>query len=201
MEEENNKFTWGDSIIIIKSAPDQFHPGEMASICGFHKIKSLETAAQFFCNVGEWIYTVEFGDGSDIQVAEHYLEKNLGIVHGKELSEYSNYFINAVVLKIKTDISSIKIQVKSSPVYQEISDNILLSNESRFDGKIIAAQIESIIIKNSSQSMGWQQEGKILSFEISDHELKLSIEWDRSKTTSFEIKSGQIWWENQNLGI
>lgn len=201
MEEENNKFTWGDSIIIIKSAPDQFHPGEMASICGFHKIKSLETAAQFSCNVGEWIYTVEFGDGSDIQVAEHYLEKSPEIVHGKELSKYSSYFINAVVLKIKMDISLIEIQIKSSPVYQEISDNILLSKESRFDGKIIMTQIESIIIKNSSQSIGWQQEGKLLSFEISNHELKLSIEWDRSKTTSFEIKSGQIWWENQNLGI
>ena len=195
MEEENNKFTWGDSIIIIKNAPDQFHPGEMASVCGFHKIKSLETAAQFSCNVGEWIYTVEFGDGSDMQVAEHYLEKNLGIVHGKELSEHSNYFINAAVLKIRMDLSLIEIQVKSSPVHREISDNIFLSKESRFDGKIIAAQIESIIIKNSSQSIGWRQEGKILSFEISDHELNLCIEWDRSKTTSFEIKSGQIWWE------
>jgi hypothetical protein len=197
MEEKNNKFTWGDSIIIIKSAPDEFHPGEVASICGFYKIKSPETAEQLFCNVGDWIYTVEFGDGNDIQVAEHYLEKNPGTVHGKELSKYNNYFINGVVLKIKMDISSIEIQVKSSPIHQAISDNFLLSNESRFNGKIIATQIENIIIKNSSHSMGWQQEGNILSFEVSDHVLKLSIEWDRSKTTSFEIKSGQIWWEKQ----
>jgi hypothetical protein len=37
MEKENNKFTWGDSVIIIKSAPDEFHPGEMASVCGFYQ--------------------------------------------------------------------------------------------------------------------------------------------------------------------
>lgn len=197
MEEENNKFTWGDSIIIIKSAPDQFHPGEMASICGFYKIKSPETAKQFACNMGDWIYTVEFGDGSDIQVAEHYLEKNPWIIHAKELSKYSNQFINGVIIKIKMDISSIEIQMKSAPIHQAISDNFLLSNESCFNGKIVATQIENIIIKNSSHSTGWEREGSILSFEISDHALKLSIEWNRFKTTSFEIKSGQIWWEKQ----
>jgi hypothetical protein len=35
-------------------------------------------------------------------------------------------------------------------------------------------------------------------FEISDRVLKLFVEWDRSKTTLFEIKSGQIWWEKQS---
>jgi len=74
MEEEDNKFTWGDSIIITKSAPGQFHPGEMASVCGFSKIKSLETAEKLSSKVGHWIYTVEFGDGSDVQVPEIYLE-------------------------------------------------------------------------------------------------------------------------------
>jgi hypothetical protein len=169
----------------------------VASICGFYKIKSPETAERFVCSVGDWIYTVEFEGGNDIQIAEHYLEKNLGVVRGKELSKYNNYFINGVILKIKMDISSVEIQLKSSPIHQAISDSFLLSNESCFNGKITATQIENITIRNSSHSMGWQQEGNILSFEISDHVLKLSIEWDRSKTTSFEIKSGQVWWENQ----
>ena len=39
-EDEDNKFTWGDSIIISKEAPNQFHPREFGSICGFYKIKS-----------------------------------------------------------------------------------------------------------------------------------------------------------------
>lgn len=197
MEEEDNKFTWGDSVIIIKSAPDKFRPGESASICGFYKIKSPETAEQFTCNTGDWIYTVEFGDGDDIQIAEHYLEKNTRIFHGKELSKYNNIFIDGMVLGIKIDISSVQIQLKSPPIHQVISDNFLLSNEGVFEGKIIAAQIENVNIKNNFHSARWQQEGAILSFEISDHVFKLSILWDRSKTTSLEIKADQIWWENQ----
>ena len=197
MEEENNKFTWGDSIIIVKSAPDEFHPGEIASVCGFYKIKSTETAKQFICNEEDWIYTVEFSDGSDIQIAEHYLEKNPGIIHGNELSKYNSHFINGTILNIKIDINSIEIQMKSSPIHESISDDFLLSSEGCFNGTIVATQIENVTIKNSSHSMGWQQEGNIFAFEISDHVLKLFIEWDQSKTTSIEIKSGKIWWEKQ----
>ena len=37
-EKDNNKFTWGDSVVIKKTAPYSFHPGEFASVCGFRKI-------------------------------------------------------------------------------------------------------------------------------------------------------------------
>lgn len=70
-----NKFTWGDSVVIAKNAPPNLHPGEFASVCGFYKISSEENAKGFQCKVGDWIYTVEFLDGSDIQIAELYLEK------------------------------------------------------------------------------------------------------------------------------
>ena len=73
-EDEDNKFTWGDSIIILKEAPKQFHPGEFGSICGFYKIKSEETAKELICTKGDWVYTVEFEDGHDIQIAECYLD-------------------------------------------------------------------------------------------------------------------------------
>ena len=75
MDRKNNNFTWGDSVLILKSAPNQFHRGEFASICGFYKIRSPESANKFLCNVGDWVYTVEFENGSDIQIAERYLEK------------------------------------------------------------------------------------------------------------------------------
>ena len=70
-----NKFTWGDPIIITKNAPTRLHQGEFASVCGFYKVISEEAAKEFQCNIGDWIYTVEFSDGSDIQIAEPYLEK------------------------------------------------------------------------------------------------------------------------------
>jgi hypothetical protein len=75
---EANKFTWGDSVIIIKRALSHFHPGEGGTVCGFYQIVSEETAKEFYCKVGDWVYTVEFGDGSDIQVPECYLKPDLG---------------------------------------------------------------------------------------------------------------------------
>jgi hypothetical protein len=74
-ERDKNKFNWGDSVVIVKSAPPGFHPGEFASVCGFYKATSEEVAKEFQCNIGDWIYTVEFPDGSDIQIAERYLVK------------------------------------------------------------------------------------------------------------------------------
>ena len=81
------------------------------------------------------------------------------------------------------------------PIYRQIAG---LIERDFFKGKVIATQIESIAIDNSSHSTGCQQEGRILMFEISDQILKLFVEWGRSKTTLFEVKSGQIWWEKQS---
>lgn len=70
---EDNKFTWGDAVFIKKNAPAHLYPGEIVSVCGFYKITSEEGANEFQCNIGDWIYTVEFSDGGDIQIAEPYL--------------------------------------------------------------------------------------------------------------------------------
>ena len=52
-EHDKNKFSWGDPILIKKSAPHSFHAGEFASVCGFYKITSEESAKEFQCNVGD----------------------------------------------------------------------------------------------------------------------------------------------------
>ena len=70
-----NKFTWGDPIVISKDAPSVFHPGEFGSVCGFYEILSEEGTKKFQCNLGDWVYTIEFEDGSDIEIAECFLEK------------------------------------------------------------------------------------------------------------------------------
>lgn len=192
-----SKFSWGDAVIIKQNAPQHLHPGEFGSICSIAQVISTQEAEKLECQLGAWIYTVEFENGSDVQIAEYYLDKDLRLIRGSELSKYSSHFIHGVVLNIKMDINSIEIQMQSSPIQQAILDDFLLSNESCLHGKIIITQIENVTITNSSHSMGWQQEGHVLAFEISDHALKLLIEWNRSKTSSLEIKSGQIWWEKQ----
>jgi len=74
-EESECKYTWNDYVYIKNNAPELFHPGEIGVICGMSKIKFEETAKKYHSKIGDWIYTIEFGDGSDIQVPEIYLEK------------------------------------------------------------------------------------------------------------------------------
>jgi hypothetical protein len=69
------RYTWNDFVLIKGDAPVQFHPGEIGVICGMSKIQFVEVAKKYHSEVGRWIYTVEFGNGSDIQVSEAYLEK------------------------------------------------------------------------------------------------------------------------------
>ena len=75
VNKKNNKFTWGDAVLIKQEAPTCYHPGEFASICGIDTIITQEEANKLFCQKGDWIYIVEFDDGSSIEVPECYLEK------------------------------------------------------------------------------------------------------------------------------
>lgn len=198
MKGDNSKFTWGDSVIIIKNAPNKFHPGKFASVCGFYKVQAKETARELDCEVGDWIYTVEFEDGSDIQIPEHYLNKDFTVIHGSELSKYNKSFINGELLNVVININWIELEVKSFPINQLNPENIPFLNDGFLIGKIIITQIENFTLNNSSFSLGPKRKGRILTFEISDHKLNLLIEWDRAKTTSFEIRSGQIWWKQKS---
>jgi len=56
------KFSYGDSVIIIREAPSEFNPGGYGEVC------SMRTT-----NEGKNLYIVEFGDGSDLEVPEEYL--------------------------------------------------------------------------------------------------------------------------------
>lgn len=56
------KFTWGDLIRVSSSAPEECRPREWGAICGV-PLPSKDT------------YTVEFGDGSSMEIPEKFLEK------------------------------------------------------------------------------------------------------------------------------
>jgi hypothetical protein len=72
---ETSLFTWNDYVLIKKEAPEPFHPGEVGVVCGMSKIKFDEIAKKYHSDLGDWLYTVEFEGGSDIQVAGRFLEK------------------------------------------------------------------------------------------------------------------------------
>lgn len=197
IEAEDSQFTWGDSVTIRKNSPAKFHPGEFASVCGFYKVQSQEIAKELECEIDDWAYTIEFGDGSDIQVAERYLDKDLGIIQGKELSEYCDCFVGGICFDFKIDLNYSEIKINSEKFSRSVSGNLIISSEGFFSGKLIVPQIREIIIRNSSLSMGLKEKGTILEFEVSDDFLNLLIEWMPKKNTSLRIKAGQIWWEQR----
>jgi len=59
---------------IKNDAPKKFKPGEVVVVCGMMNIDSEEVALAYDCVGSNWLYTVEFGDGSSIEVPECYLE-------------------------------------------------------------------------------------------------------------------------------
>ncbi len=67
-------FTYGDNIIIKKSAPEMYRPGDLGSICGIVYINNHVLSDYYKLNIGVTTYTVEFVDGSDMQIPEEYLE-------------------------------------------------------------------------------------------------------------------------------
>ena len=67
--------TWGDDAQIIESAPERYHPGEEGSICCVYEIVNESVAAEFSQKIGTKFFTIEFGDGSSIEVPEMYLKK------------------------------------------------------------------------------------------------------------------------------
>ena len=74
-EAAGNKFVWNATIKVSKSASSRFHPGEIASVCGMEKIQFEDVAQQYSTKVGNWVYTIEFNDGSDITIPEEQLER------------------------------------------------------------------------------------------------------------------------------
>ena len=74
-EMDGNKYKWGDSVIVKDIAPPQFCPGQIVSVCGMIKVKTKSLADKYQCNMGDWIYTVEYIGGTEADIPECYLEK------------------------------------------------------------------------------------------------------------------------------
>ena len=75
INKETNLFTWNDLVVIKPNAPSSYPVGKIAVICGMEQIKSEKLSNEFNIKIGDWLYTVEFGDGSSIEIPEFYIEK------------------------------------------------------------------------------------------------------------------------------
>ncbi|MGZ3634066.1 MAG: hypothetical protein ACXU9U_02250 [Parachlamydiaceae bacterium] len=71
----DNYLTWGEDAQVVVTAPQQYRPGAIGSVCGIHVITSPSVAKEFCQALGSKFYSIEFGDGSSIEIPEVYLEK------------------------------------------------------------------------------------------------------------------------------
>jgi hypothetical protein len=74
MSSEDHQFTWGDTLSIKKTALTHLHPGAIVSVCSVIKIDPEDVKKDPFLIESTWLYTVEFGDGTSIELPECYLE-------------------------------------------------------------------------------------------------------------------------------
>ena len=70
----DHKFNWGDTLMIRRDAPLCLCPGEIVSVCSVIKIDPDDVIKDPSLVEATWLYTVEFGDGSSIELSECYLE-------------------------------------------------------------------------------------------------------------------------------
>lgn len=82
----DNKFDWGETVRVKDTAPSTFQPGEIVSVCGMTKTDSKVLADKYGSYIGEWIYTIEYLGGSDIEIPERYLEKYQTKVSDKKMN-------------------------------------------------------------------------------------------------------------------
>lgn len=73
---EDNKYTWNDLVKTKNNAPAKYHPGKVGIVCAMSKIVFEPIAKQYNCELGSWMYTVKFEDGSNLEVLEKYLERD-----------------------------------------------------------------------------------------------------------------------------
>lgn len=74
-EIDDNKFDWGDYVKVQDTAPIRFCPRQLVSVCGMIKVETKILADRHKCSIGEWVYTIEYSGGNDVEIPERHLEK------------------------------------------------------------------------------------------------------------------------------
>ena len=68
------KFRWGDAVKVVDSAPNQYHPGHSASICGLRNIPDEDISNKTGFKLHSNVYLIEYGDCFSLEIEEEYIE-------------------------------------------------------------------------------------------------------------------------------
>jgi len=69
------RFTWGETVVVSASAPKEYRPGNLAEVCSIWEIKTKKKSMSRGEPVGTVFYSIEFGDGTLMDIPECFLEK------------------------------------------------------------------------------------------------------------------------------
>ena len=128
-EPQKNKFNYGDSVKVNESSPKKYLPGELGSICGMDEITTIAEAEEYACAIDEWVYIVEFPDGSSMEIAECYLET--------DPNRLKYYLTQRVIMKQKVSNEYHPSEVVSISGYHDISEESLAKKFNLQIGDII----------------------------------------------------------------
>ena len=68
------QLTWGAKVRVVLSAPTKLRPGELGWVCGLDTMDSESKAERRGYSLGATVYTVEFEDGSSLEMEGRFLE-------------------------------------------------------------------------------------------------------------------------------
>ena len=73
----STEITWGDTVIVSHDAPSQFHPGFRGSVSGIRDVGANPSQLEPESETSARLYSVEFSNGTAIEIPEHYLSKEM----------------------------------------------------------------------------------------------------------------------------
>ena len=68
------RYDYGQTVRVSAHAPGAFRPGQLVAVVGMHRIERDDHALQMGHPVGTVLYTIEYDDGSSVQIPEEYIE-------------------------------------------------------------------------------------------------------------------------------
>lgn len=69
------KITWGDAVSVLSSAPSEYRPSNVGSVCGIYDLDTEDKARKYGGELGVIMYLVEFPDGKAVEIPDKFLIK------------------------------------------------------------------------------------------------------------------------------
>jgi hypothetical protein len=73
-DNERKPFGWGESVVVMEEAPDEYAPKERGWVVGFSLVEDPEFASKHGVSPGDWVCFVEFAERPDRHIPARFLK-------------------------------------------------------------------------------------------------------------------------------